>query len=155
MDNQQYANQCFDNGMNCSQAVVSKFWERWAGSGQDGLRASAGFGGGMKQASHCGAVTGAYMVLGLYAGQQSEDIHEVKRIAGELVGDFTSRFQQLCGSVICRDLLGHDISTPEGLAKARQEDQFKKVCRPLVGDALDVLDQMLQDQPRFPGPSSE
>ena len=80
---------------------------------QTAMKVSAGFGGGMgRMAGTCGAVTGAFMVLGLKHG--GEDM-EAREKAYRLVREFASQFEARHGSLLCKDLMGCDISTPEGM----------------------------------------
>ncbi len=51
---------------NCAQSVVLPFAEDAGISEETAMRFAANFGGGMKMASVCGAVTGGLMVLGLF-----------------------------------------------------------------------------------------
>ncbi len=52
--------------MNCAQTVLSTYCENFGLERILALRLAQGFGGGMGHAGKtCGAVTGAYMVLGL------------------------------------------------------------------------------------------
>jgi hypothetical protein len=46
--------------------------------------------------------------------------------------------------VICRELIGYDLSTPEGLAEAREKKVFTSVCPGLVGDSAKILETMLR-----------
>lgn len=60
----------------------------------------------------CGALSGALMGIGLkYGGTRSDD-EEAKERAYSLAQKFMQEFESRHGSVFCRDLLGHDISTP-------------------------------------------
>jgi hypothetical protein len=47
--------------------------------------------------------------------------------------------------VVCRELLGCDISTPEGFEKMKTLGLHEKVCTTLVRDACELLDEMLKD----------
>ena len=51
------------------------------------------------------------------------------------VVDFAGRFKQRNGSLTCRDLLGCDISTAEGLKQAKEQNLFKTTCLQMVKDA--------------------
>jgi hypothetical protein len=62
-------------------------------------------------------------------------------LAGELVQQFKSRH----GSIICRDLLGVDITTDEGLMKAREMNIFRTLCPRYVRDAAEILEGMLKE----------
>jgi len=98
-----------------------------------------------RMAQTCGAVTGAFMVLGLKYG--NADIHDKEareRIYG-LVREFARRFENRNGSIVCRELLGCDISNPEGAAAAKENGLFASVCPKLVGDAAEILEEMMNE----------
>ncbi|GAG84556.1 unnamed protein product [marine sediment metagenome] len=62
-----------------------------------------------------------------------------------LVKGFAGKFEARRGSIICKDILGCDISTPQGLRTAREEVLFSKVCPEFVRDAAEILEEMLKD----------
>ena len=92
-------------------------------------------------AETCGAVTGAMMVLGLEHGNTAPD-REAKERVYEQVREFAQRFRARNGSLLCRELLGCDISTPEGLQQAREADFVLKICPKFVRDAAEILEEM-------------
>ena len=57
----------FKRGFNCSQAVLGSYCREFGLDCEQAFRIATGFGGGMRMAETCGAVTGAFMVLGLKA----------------------------------------------------------------------------------------
>jgi C_GCAxxG_C_C family probable redox protein len=60
------ATQCFSEGFNCSQAVLSAFGPEMGLDCETALRVAGMFGAGMgRMGNVCGAVTGAFMVIGL------------------------------------------------------------------------------------------
>lgn len=135
----------FEKGFNCSQAVLSSFSEQFGLDCNTALRIATGFGGGMKIGETCGAVTGAFMVLGLKYGNTTPEDKETKEKTYEMVIEFTNRFKARNGSVICRELLGCDISTPEGSKVAVEKGLFSSVCPRLVQDAAEILEEMLNE----------
>lgn len=135
----------FEKGFNCSQAVLSSFSEQFGLDCNTALRIATGFGGGMKMGETCGAVTGAFMVLGLKYGNATPEDKETKEKTYEMVIEFTNRFKARNGSVICRELLGCDISTPEGSKVAVEKGLFSSVCPRLVQDAAEILEEMLNE----------
>ena len=56
------------------------------------------------------------------------------------------RFAQVCGSYLCNDLLGCDISTNEGVKYARENRLFTEFCPEMVANAVDVLEQIISEQ---------
>ena len=135
----------FEKGFNCSQAVLSSFSEQFGLDCNTALKIATGFGGGMKMGETCGAVTGAFMVLGLKYGNATPEDKETKEKTYEMVIEFTNRFKARNGSVICRELLGCDISTPEGSKVAVEKGLFSSVCPRLVQDAAEILEEMLNE----------
>ena len=83
------------------------------------------FGGGARKGEMCGAVSGALMVLGLKYGHCHSENDEEKGRAYQISEDFMNRFIQKNGTVVCRELLGYDLSEPEDMKKimdARSRD---------------------------------
>ncbi len=136
----------FKNGMNCSQAVLSCCSESLGLDSETASRVATGFGGGMRMAETCGAVTGAFMVLGLKHGNSTLEDKESKAKTYEKIVEFTSRFKARNGSVKCRELLGCDISTADGEKKARENGLFVSICPNLVRDAAEILEEMLEKE---------
>ncbi|MGA2618084.1 MAG: C-GCAxxG-C-C family protein [Thermoguttaceae bacterium] len=133
----------FAEGFNCSQAVLSAFAGDFGLDDQAALKIASGFGGGMgRMADTCGAVTGAFMVLGLRYGQASSD-REAKEAIYARIREFAQRFQARHGSLVCRELLECDISTPEGLQRAKDEKVLTTICPKFVRDAVELLEEML------------
>ena len=133
----------FAQGFNCSQAVLSAYAGQFGLDEETALKIASGFGGGLgRMADTCGAVTGAFMVLGLKYGQNSPDRGAKERIY-ERIRDFAERFKERNGSLVCRDLLGCDISTPEGLQHAREIEFLAHTCPKFVRDACEILEKML------------
>ena len=94
-----------------------------------------------RMASICGAVTGAFLVLGLQHGAATPD-REAKEAIYSRIREFADRFQGRDGSLACRELLGFDISDPDGLRQARESGLFTSVCPKLVQDACEILEEI-------------
>ena len=110
----------FSQGLSCSQAVFSAYAAEYGLDRNAAMKVSAGFGGGMgRMAQTCGAVTGAYMVIGLKYGAVSGQEQEAKQKTYRLVREFAEKFKARNGSLVCKDLLGCDISTPDGFDKMK------------------------------------
>jgi C_GCAxxG_C_C family probable redox protein len=108
------------------------------------MKIAAGFGGGMgRMAGTCGAVTGAFMVLGLQCGQASPE-REAKEAIYCRIRAYARQFRARHGSLSCRELLECDISVPEGLQRARELDLFSKTCPQFVRDACEILEEMFR-----------
>jgi len=108
------------------------------------LKISTGFGDGMaRKAKTCGAITGAFMVLGLKYGRTNEEDIDAKENTYSKIEDFTRKFIEINGSIKCKDLLNCDISTNEGREFAKEKGLFELVCPKFVRDSVKILDTML------------
>jgi C_GCAxxG_C_C family probable redox protein len=96
----------------------------------------------------CGAVTGALMVIGLKHGNVEAKDKNSKNKTYELAETFVRRFKDRNATVNCRGLLGCDISTPEGLRKARGKKLFKAVCPKYVRDAAEIIEELIMEDER-------
>lgn len=136
---------CFEEGFNCSQAVLSAFGPALGLDRDTALKAATAFGGGMAgRGNTCGAVSGALMGIGLRYGATRSDDEEAKERAYSLARKFMHEFASRHGSVFCRDLLGYDISTPEGWESARQQNLRTTRCINFVRGAAEILDELLE-----------
>jgi C_GCAxxG_C_C family probable redox protein len=125
---------------NCSQAVLTAFCEELGLERNLALKLAMGFGGGMGRAGlTCGAVTGAYMVIGL---KQPQVTAETKEKVYCLVRDFSREFARIHGSTECRKLLGYDLSRPEEYAEAQAKGLFTTVCPRMVAGSIEILEKM-------------
>jgi C_GCAxxG_C_C family probable redox protein len=132
----------FRSGFNCSQALLRTYGPDYDVSPLHAVQIAAGFGGGMRRGDTCGAVTGALMVLGLRYGPRQAQDASAKDTVYPKVREFSRRFEDRCGSVVCRDLLGSDIGTPEGMKHAKEEKLFETVCPQIVQVAAEILEEM-------------
>ncbi len=142
MSNAEIAAEKLKNGLNCSQAVLSTYGPALGLDEKTCIRIAAPFGGGIGHVQEvCGAVSGAAMAIGLKYGEGSEQRDKRDRII-ELTQDFIRQFKNQKGSILCSDLLNFDISTPEGLKKAREQGAFN-ICGDYVRLAGELLEKML------------
>jgi C_GCAxxG_C_C family probable redox protein len=135
----------FAEGFVCSQALLATYGTQLGLDREIALKAAAAFGGGMgRMGETCGAVTGAFMLIGLKYGNIKAKDKKARRKTYELVKEFVSKFESLHGSIKCKDLLGHDISTQEGWNVAKKKKVFKTVCPKYVEDAARIIEQILE-----------
>lgn len=142
MSNSEVAVQLFQNGCACSQAVLVVYGESLGLSKKMAMRIAAGFAGGMRLGETCGAVTGAFMVIGLRYASETCDTVAGRANVYNRVMEFANKFRKLNGSITCRKLLGCDISTPEGMKHAQERNLFKTTCVKMVHDAVVILEEM-------------
>lgn len=134
----------FKEGFNCAQAVLSCCGKSYGLSREAGCRMGSAFVGGMGMMGlTCGSVTGAFMVIGLKHAQLDAKDAKPAGEANRVVREFSRRWKELHGSLCCSELLGHDISTPEGLQAIATEGSFTKKCPILVRDAAALVEELL------------
>jgi C_GCAxxG_C_C family probable redox protein len=134
----------FKEGFSCSQAVLAVYGAERGISPDLLAKLGTGFGGGMaRMGLTCGAVTGGVMALGLAHGPAAASEGEAKERTAALVRLFMERFGERHGALACRDLLGYDLSTPEGHQAAKGSGRFETFCPGLVRSAAEILEEFL------------
>ena len=125
---------------NCAQAIFATYGPQMGLGKIDCdlcMRITSAFGGGINLTGNvCGAITGALMALGLKYG---ENFQEVANVSKQLLDEFTA----INGSIICRELVGHDLFTNENLRKAFKKDIFEK-CMKYVDDVARLLEKHVE-----------
>lgn len=135
----------FEAGFSCSQSVLAAYGPQLGLDREMALRVAGAFGGGIGHLGRtCGAVTGSFMVIGLRYGKTKAKDDETKEKTYRLVGKFVEEFSARNGSTICRELLGSDIGTPEGMRLAEERGLFTSLCPKLVQDAAEILERLLE-----------
>ena len=109
------------------------------------MKVGNAFGGGMGMMGEtCGAVTGAFIILGLEFGASDTADKESKARTYELVKGFTREFKARNGSVICRDLLGFDVGSKDGNPDSSRIITEK--CPGFVRDSVEILKDIFTKQ---------
>ena len=125
---------CFNGGFNCSQAILSTYCGELGLDREAALKLACGFGAGMGRLQEtCGAVTGAYLVIGLKCGNDKEKTYS-------LVREFARRFEAKNKTANCRALLGVDLISGD---KQVATERVKRVCPKMVQDAAELLESIL------------
>jgi C_GCAxxG_C_C family probable redox protein len=144
MDKTQKALGYFNKGFNCSQAIFTAFNEDNGTSEETALKLSCGFGAGCGRLGlTCGAVSGAFMVIGMKYGKFREDDNAAKEKTYAKVREFTQRFIDRNKSINCTELLGCNLGTSEGMEKAHKEGLIAKICPRLVQEAAEILSSVI------------
>lgn len=106
---------------------------------------ATGFAGGLgNTGAVCGAVVGGVMGLGLE--MDWGDTMEETLGALAVVAEFRRRFEAEMGSVLCAELTGADLTTPEGIQAYMASDRPQTVCFPAVATAYRLATEVLDDR---------
>ena len=135
----------FSQKMHCSQAVLAAFSKECGISVEQAFKLGSCFGSGMRKGEVCGACTGALMVLGLLYGQSRVGDQDERQRSNRINDLLMERFKKANGSYICNDLLGYDVSTPEGAQRARADGLFTDFCPKMVASAVDILEEIIKE----------
>jgi C_GCAxxG_C_C family probable redox protein len=128
-----------DEGYNCSQSVLLTMAEHWKCKNELIPKVATAFGGGMGRCgSVCGALTGGLMAIGIRYGT-NEPSAEKRSRAYELAETFYRQFEKQNRSVMCRELIGLDLSDAKQRKKAQEEHVFEKKCTVFVKSAVKIL----------------
>jgi C_GCAxxG_C_C family probable redox protein len=134
----------FNKGFNCSQAIFTAFNEDNGINEETALKMSCGFGAGCGRLGlTCGAVSGAFMVIGMKYGKFREDDNAAKEKTYLKVREFSQRFIDRNQSINCTELLGCHLGTSEGMEKAHKESLIAKICPRLVQEAAEILSEVI------------
>lgn len=121
----------FKEGNNCTQSILVAFQDQIGIEKEQCLRLGNPFGAGMAfRQETCGVITGSLMVLGMICGSESQEKAEKREACYDIAQVFLQNFSERHGSILCRDLLDCDITTPEKRSRAMEEGIFTERCVP-------------------------
>ncbi len=129
----------FLNSYNCAQSVLLTMARRHKVKSNLIPKIATGLGGGVGLCgSICGALTGGILAIGMEYGS-NEPSQKERAKCYELAGQLYKRFERLQGTVLCRDLIGYDLSKTEELDRARTAKAFEKKCPEFVRTVVQIL----------------
>ncbi len=135
----------FLNGFACSQSILLAFSNRFGIDHEIAKRIASTFGGGMgRMRKTCGALTGAFMVLGLKYGNTDPKDMEKKLNSYSKVRELTTKFESIYGTTDCKKII-EQYTDKEGI-KARTHHRL--ICNKLVRTVHEMLELMVDDDAR-------
>lgn len=134
----------FDQGLNCAQSVFLAFAPELGITADQAKLTASVFGAGMGRLQEtCGALTGAFMALGLAKGfTDPADSATRERLLAETRA-MAAAFKDEFKSLSCRDILGCDLNTPEGQAFHKAQNQRTALCTRCVRMTAAHLERVL------------
>lgn len=132
----------------CAETTVKILAEAGGKDATEAVRMATGFCSGVaRTCGQCGAVSGAIMGIGLYAGR-SEPGGEYDACYA-LVQEFVEGFKTKCGSINCFELVGCDFSTQEGRERFKERRMVRK-CIQYVVFAIETALELLRENGYVP-----
>lgn len=129
----------FNSGYNCAESVLLALSDYTCIFCECIPAVAAGFGGGMKMGSVCGAVTGAIMGIGLLHGGTDT---KARKNVNQLVKTFMEQFKKEYYTIVCRDLLGVDVLTEEGIQHYKKAN-LRRQCENYVTTSFQIAKTLL------------
>lgn len=136
------------HNFNCSQGVFTVYAAEAGMDEKLALKIATNFGGGARKGEMCGAVAGALMVLGLKYGHCDAGDFSAKAQAYAIAEEYMDRFIEKNGSVVCRELLGYDLTDPTDRKIIMEKNLFRTLCPEMVRSAVQILEEMFSEKDR-------
>ena len=136
----------FLEGYNCTQAISLAFSDIIGLPREALLKTSSSFGGGMGRLREvCGAVSGAFLVLGYVRGYSDPKDYEGKKRLYSEIQEFAGIFKSEYGSIVCKELLA-GVPYAEGSAPEKRSEEYykKRPCPEQIEFAAKALHEFLQ-----------
>lgn len=142
------ARQLFHKGYNCAQSVVLAYSDLFGIDDSLAASISAPLGGGMGRLREvCGAVSGMFMVAGLYYKNDAASDLEKRKTVYTTVQELAGKSKALNGSIICRELLKLDHKSDAPTPEARTEAYYKRrPCADYVASAARLIGEKLNEE---------
>lgn len=122
-------------GYNCAQAVACTYCDLLGFEEETVFRMSEGFGAGMGgMSATCGAVSGAVLLAGLKSSDGELEAPKTKGKTYQFSKEIVNRFEEKCGSTICKELKGIGTGTPMHSCTDCIQDAAKIVENVLFGE---------------------
>ena len=145
----QKAMNLFKEGYNCSQSVFLAFKDLYGIDRHTALKLSSSFGGGMGRLREvCGSVSGMFLTAGILYGYDSPKDRSSKTEHYKRIQELARSFEELNGSIVCRELLGLDQKKESYVPEERTKDYYRKrPCEQIVGCAAYIIEEYIRNHP--------
>lgn len=141
------AEELFLKGYGCSQAIMGAFSDVTGLDISTSLKIASGFGGGMGRLREvCGAVSGAFMVIGLLYGFDAPD-HTAKKELYERIQQIAAEFKAINQTIVCRELLALNKQSEVPTPDLRTEEYYRRrPCLRHIREMADILEEYIERQ---------
>lgn len=141
------AAELFVNGYNCAQAVLGAFAPQIGISMEEAAQMASALGGGLcRMRETCGAVSGGMLALGMLKGYSVPGNDEVKMALYARGQRVMKAFQEIYGTLCCRELLGLLENAPLSPVPTPRTEEFYKVrpCARFIYEMARLVEEELQ-----------
>ncbi len=139
----------FKSDFNCAQSVLIGYADSLNFDKNLAINMSCGFGAGMGRLQKtCGAVTGAFMVFGIYNSLKYTENSIASKISRDTIQEFQKRFLLMHGTTDCKTLLNCNLRTEEGQQYFNENKLIEKICEKLVSDSVKIIYELIFVKPQ-------
>jgi C_GCAxxG_C_C family probable redox protein len=131
-----------NGGMTCSQAILTTFGPD-VGIAPIAAKTLGRPLCGINIGKHgiCGYINGAAILLGMSRDREEESA--ARKETSAAVDTLCQQFKAKHGSLHCKDLVGADMRTPEGIKAVRENNLIAKHCYDYGRDVAALLEELL------------
>lgn len=134
----------FKSGLNCAQSVLTAYADELNLNKSQALELSSGFGGGMGRLQEtCGAVTGAFMIIGIVNSRSYKEEERSEQTPAD-IQNYTHQFENIHGSISCGELLNCDLKTTEGQDNFKENKLGSIVCEKCISSSISILESVIK-----------
>jgi len=136
----------FAANFNCAESLLKAMCETFLVEDNALVpRVASGFGAGFGRLGHaCGALTGGMMGLGALFGRDAAD-GDRDRIYSRIIR-LEKEFREKFGTINCREVIGYDMTTPEGMKAAKESGVFETKCVECVRTAAGIVGSICEEE---------
>jgi C_GCAxxG_C_C family probable redox protein len=128
-----------NGGLSCSQAILTAFGENLGIDQKSAKMLGRPWAGGIGHlALTCGYLTGAVLVLAKV--YDNKDEKQARQDIDTAVRELFRHFEERRGTLLCKDLLGANMTTEAGIDRILEEDLVAKHCHGPGGIGQDVAE---------------
>jgi len=147
MNKPELASEYLKKGYNCAQSVIKAYAGDVGMNEEEAVKMASALGGGIGRTGHvCGAVSGAALVIGMKFGSTDNTKKHARDKAYQKAKELLEKFAAQNKTVLCKELLGYDISTDEGLKQARESGVMVQKCPLFVLSAAKILEDIVSSE---------
>ena len=137
------AQQLYSEGYDCAQSIVHVFMDRFEDIDEaDVMRCTSLMSMGLFEGSICGALLGAFVVIGLKYGGSTPKMSD-KGMAIIKREQFMMEFRKLYKGTTCPELTGFDVRIDEENLKAYESGIYTEFCPRLCMNVVNILEKIL------------
>ena len=134
----------FLQGYNCAQAIAGGFCEEVGLDFERAIQIASSFGGGMGGMREvCGAISGAFIILGAKYGYISPTDATSKSNHYKLIRQTGEKFKEKWGTILCRDLMKKLSEEKQEILGDKPEEYKSRPCLVIVEDVANILEETL------------